>query len=124
MVLGAKFPTGASKHSIRRIQKMSAITIKSARKNPHVQAAAVELLAVYLKHADNTDEYAEEAGEVLTRCFSRMGLPSSDQKLTPKQQTLDDTVTEAIQGLFWAMEAALVKARLLQSGRQSQRKAA
>jgi hypothetical protein len=104
---------------------MATTTIKQASKNPHVQAAAVELLAVNLKHADITDEYGEEAGEVLTRCLSQMGLPSSDQKLTPKQQTLDDAVTEAIQGLCNKMEAALVKARLLRSERrQSQQKAA
>src|SRR6267143_3577006 len=42
-------------------------------KNPHVQGAAVELLVVNLKYTDATDEFGEEAGQVITDCLSAMG---------------------------------------------------
>jgi hypothetical protein len=79
-------------------------------KSPLVQFAAVELLAVNLKHADVTDKYREEAGQVFTRCLSRM----EDPELTREQRlTREATLTAAIRGLSAQMEAALVKARLL-----------
>lgn len=93
------------------------------RKNPLVQAAAIALAALNTEYPDASDEFAEKAGQVLTRCSSLMGLPS--EGLTPKQQYLDEAVTEAIQELSTKMEAALIKARLLRSDcAESQRKAA
>jgi hypothetical protein len=96
------------------------------RKNPFVQAAAIALAALNAEYPDASDEFAEKAGQILARCCSLMGLPS--EGLTPKQQYLDDAVTEAIQELSTKMEAALIKARLLRSdcaeAQESQRKAA
>jgi hypothetical protein len=66
-----------------------------------------------MRHSDATDEYGEEADEVLTRCSVLMGLPSDPHKLTPKQRVLDDTVTEAVQQMADKMERTLVAARLL-----------
>jgi hypothetical protein len=102
------------------------------RKNPLVQAAAIAHLAVYLEYTRDEDEdgyeAAEKGGEVLARCCSLMGLRSDEGKLTPKQEALDDAVTDAILELSTKMEAALIKARLLRSdwaeARESQRKAA
>jgi len=79
-------------------------------KSPLVQLAAVELLAVNLKHADVTDEYRKAAGQVFTRCHSQMEAP----ELTREQRlTREDRLTESIRRLSAQMEAALVKARLL-----------
>jgi O-phosphoseryl-tRNA(Cys) synthetase len=88
-------------------------TIQNASKNPHVQAAAVALLALIPKHPDNTDEYADEAGGVLERCHSLMGLPHNNLKLTRKQQSREDSVTEAIQGMADERKRVLVGARIL-----------
>jgi methionyl-tRNA formyltransferase len=87
------------------------MTTKLVPKNSlFVQLAAVELLAVNLKHADVTDKYREEAGQILIRCFSQMENP----ELTREQRlTREATLAERIRRLSAQMEAALVKARLL-----------
>jgi hypothetical protein len=82
-------------------------------KNPHVQAAAIALLAVNRKHVDVTDEYGEKAGWVIDQCLSAMGLPSGYEKATPRQQARLDAATDIILELAGKMERALGTARLL-----------
>jgi len=92
----------------------TATLTQKLNKNPHVGAAAVELLAVNLKHGpDAGDEYGAEAGPVLERCCAQFGLPADERTHTRKQQELDDAVSDAIPDLAEKMERALVSARLL-----------
>lgn len=88
------------------------IRITKIQTNPHVEAAAIEMLAVNLKHGDATDEYGEEAGQVITRCFSRMGLPDPEH-LTIKQLARHDVVMDEILERAHKMERALLRARLV-----------
>jgi len=85
--------------------------ITKLQTNPHVQAAAIEMLAVNLKHGD-TDEYGDEAAQVIARCYSRMGLPDTED-LTIKQLARHDAAMEAILGRADKMERALIRARLV-----------
>jgi len=80
--------------------------------NPHIEAAAIALLAVNLKHQDVTDEYGDEASQVIDGCYSLMGLQSRDG-LTAKQQGRLDAVMEMIQGKALKMERVLRSARLV-----------
>jgi hypothetical protein len=92
--------------------------VGNLRTNKHVQTAVVEVFALNRTHPgaeDANDEYGEAAGGCVSRCYSRLGLDSSDGKLTRKQMARQDAVMEAILTGADRMEAALVKARLLQS---------
>jgi hypothetical protein len=82
--------------------------ITKIQTNPHVEAAAIEMLAVNLKHGDATDEYGEEAGQVITRCHSRMGLPDSAKQLARHGVVMDAILERAVK-----MERALIRARLV-----------
>ena len=94
----------------------TSILLRNLDKNPQVIRAAAELLAVNLKYGDDggSDEYGAEAGAVIGRCFSRMGVPDPDLgKLTRKQWAVSDTVMEAVNSLETRMERALQRAKLV-----------
>jgi len=87
----------------------SAFLVRKIRKNPWVQLAAVEILAVNVKHEeDMSDEYKQEAGSVLKTFEKRMRL----EWVTPKKRAMDAAHNE-IAELAQKMERALVNAGLL-----------
>jgi hypothetical protein len=82
--------------------------------NPHVEAAAIEMLAVNLKYPDVTDdeEHAKAASQIIDRCWSLMGLPDPED-LTIKQVARHDAAMQAILDRAFKMERALIRARLV-----------
>jgi hypothetical protein len=83
---------------------------RSIASNPNVQASTVALLALSVAYPEVDDEYHDKAGQIISKCCSRMGL---EGKLTRRQQAKEDAVGEAILVGADEMKAALVAARLL-----------
>jgi len=78
--------------------------------NPHVQSAAIGLLAVNMEYTGeepNADQFGDRAGQAIAGCYTAMGMSENSP--------FADHVSTAVEEMSDKMRVVLIKAGLLRS---------